>query len=265
MALLAYTTQPPAILQQAMNSESNALAEVFDGTAIRAPIPEQNMADGMFGVFAKTYGLWLDQMMPTRTEAPDRHFVSTNEVDTADFNISTNIMEITEAVRAEIDGLVDKTLGSLALVNMGIARDDVLLSGQARINAGQALKNMQLIYDLLPKPPRQDQQQQQEQNQEQQQEQNQDQQQQQSNPDEGSQNKDDPSDSGKDESNENQQPQQPEQQEEQQSEPVQETKSAEQEAAERIMAQILEQEKEREEARREVLRTMPPRVGERDW
>lgn len=265
MALLAYTTQPPAILQQAMNSESNALAEVFDGTAIRAPIPEQNMANGMFSVFAKTYGLWLDQMMPTRTEAPDRHFVSTNEVDTADFNISTNIMEITEAVRAEIDGLVDKTLGSLALVNMGIARDDVLLSGQARINAGQALKNMQLIYDLLPKPPRQDQQQQQEQNQEQQQEQNQDQQQQQSNPDEGSQNKDDPSDSGKDESNENQQPQQPEQQEEQQSEPVQETKSAEQEAAERIMAQILEQEKEREEARREVLRTMPPRVGERDW
>ena len=260
MAMLAYTTEPPAVLRQAMNSESNALAEVFDKTAIRTPISEQTMANGMFNVFAQTYGSWLDKMMPTRTEAPDRHFVSTNEVEEADSNTSTNKMEMTEAVRAEIDGLVDKTLGSLALVNMGIGRGDELLSGQARINARQSLDNMQLIYDLLPKPPQQNQQQDQQQEQ-----QNKDQQQQQSNQDEDSQNKEDSSDSGEDESSDNQQPQMPEQQEEQQSEPMQEPKSAEQKEAERIMAQILEQEKEREEARLETLNAMPPRIGVRDW
>lgn len=260
MAMLAYTTEPPAVLRQAMNSESNALAEVFDKTAIRTPISEQTMANGMFNVFAQTYGSWLDKMMPTRTEAPDRHFVSTNEVEEADSNTSTNKMEMTEAVRAEIDGLVDKTLGSLALVNMGIGRGDELLSGQARINARQSLDNMQLIYDLLPKPPQQNQQQDQQQEQ-----QNKDQQQQQSNQDEDSQNKEDSSDSGEDKSSDNQQPQMPEQQEEQQSEPMQEPKSAEQKEAERIMAQILKQEKEREEARLETLNAMPPRIGVRDW
>ncbi|NLB70336.1 MAG: hypothetical protein GX804_11780, partial [Lentisphaerae bacterium] len=259
LEILAFTSEPVAMLEEAMNSESNAVSSVYDPTLIRTPVPEQQMAGAMFNVFANTYGEWLDQKMPSRNGTADSHFVTTNELEEANGGASPDNMTITEAVRAEIDGLVDKTLGSLALVNMDISADSKILPEKAKINAEQALEYMQLIHDLLPKPPQEEQQQDDKQ---QQQDNREDQDQQQEQDEDGDESGSEDDNQG---DSEDDTPPPQEEEDEESADTQEEPKTAEEEEAERIMAKVLEQEKSREEERRKRQRIMPPSVGERDW
>ncbi|MGI5869963.1 MAG: VWA domain-containing protein [Kiritimatiellia bacterium] len=260
MRLLAMTTPPPVVLAEAIRSQSNALARALDPSAIRKPLEEQQMTSGLFRFFSESYGPWLDQQAGQPMPPPPGQ----------EGAAATNAFDLSAEVRKLIDDLVAKTLGTHALVQMDVAPADTTLAGKSRLNAEQALKDMLHIQELLPKPP---QQQQQKQQQQQQQQEKQDQQQSQ-----GRQGEQPPSD---DEQQQKQEPEdaQPEQEPESQdaeSQPQEpqedpaETAEAEQQAAdqkeaEAIMARILEQEKQRENERRKHDRSLPPRVGERDW
>ncbi len=246
---------PPLVLAESIVSQSNALTKALDSTKMRQPMKDQQMSADLFHAFADRYGPWLDQQQQQAQQAPEAAAQPQSSPAQAQ-------PAITPEVRKEIDDLVSQTIGSQELVKMDVLPTDVVLSDKARINAEQALNNMLRIMELLPKPPQQQQDQKQDQDQ---QKKDQDQQ---KNQDQEDQQKDEQ----KSEDEQKQDPQEQEEKEEEKEEEEQEPAEAEeaeespdQKEADKIMAQILEQEKQREEERRKRIRSLPPRAGERDW
>ena len=275
LQLLAMVTPPPVILAESILSQSNALDRVVNNSRPRTPVQEQQIAQGLFKVFSERYGQWLDQLaqqqpqqqqQPTQAPGPRIGPVATPPQQ------PSGSSGVTPEVRKEIDDLVNKTLGSHALVQMDQAKDSTILSDKARVNAAQALKDMTRIMELLPKPP-QDKQKQQKQDQQQNQKDQQDQQKQdQQKQDE--QNKQDKQDQQNEQKQDEKKPEDKQQQQDQQqkedekkqeAQAQQAEESPDKKDAENVMAKILEQEKQRNEDRQNRQRTMPPRVGERDW
>ena len=242
--LLSMTAPPPIVLAESLLAQSNALARALDPGKTRQPIEDQSLSIGFFNLFAELYGPWLDE---AQSEAP----------------------AVTAEVRETIDDLVKQTLGSHALVQMDTLQNDVLLSDKARTNAEKALANMIKIMDLLPKPPQQEQQK----SDEQQKQDKQDEQQQDAQSDSDDQEQDQENgeqeqpEESEPEDQQNEDPQQATQEDEDQeeAESAEEMESSDQKEAERIMTEILDQEKQREEERRRQQRSLPPRPGERDW
>jgi len=278
LQLLAMAAEPPGVLAESLLAQSNALARALAPTRPRQPIEDQQMAASLFNIFNERYGAWLDQFQvsaPPETFPDDPDFVPPPPLETD----PEDIPNITAEIRKTIDDLVQQTLGSHALVQMDIFQNDVLLSDSARINAEQALANMNAIWDLLPRPPPQDQQQQSPDG-------NQDDQQQTDGQDgqdgqrddtahDGDDDQQEPPDAGsEDDETQPEPPRQPEDEGEPEAEdapsepepqPEDTPETADAREAARILEDILEQERQREEARRRRQRTLPPRPGERDW
>ncbi len=257
LQLLTMAAPPPLVLAESIVSQSNALARALDPTKTRQPLQDQQMSANLFHVFAEQVGPWLEQQQQQPQQESD---AATSPQGPPAQGEPT----ITPEVRKEIDDLVKKTIGSQELVKIDVLPTDVVLSDKARINAEQALNNMLRIMELLPKPP-----QQQQQNPDQKQDQKQDQDQQKQDQDQ-QKDEQEPEDEQKQEQQDQeqkqeQQDQEQKEEEQEQAEAQEAEKSPDQKEADKIMAQILEQEKQREEDRRKRIRTMPPRVGERDW
>ncbi len=265
LQLLSMTAPPPLVLAESMLAQSNALSKALDPAKPRQPMQDQQLSSGLFQLFADRYGPWLDQQQQQNqvqdpTSNPQAQMPQAQQ---------SQLPDMTPEVRKEIDDLVSQTIGSHSLVQMDVLPNDVVLSDKARINAEQALKNMLRILELLPKPPQQQQQKQDKQDQQKQDQQKQDQDKQdqdKQDQDKQDQQKDEKK-SEEEQKQEQQQPEeeQPKEEQQQQAEAQQTKESPDQKEAEKIMAQILEQEKQREEDRRKRMRTLPPRVGERDW
>lgn len=276
LQLLAMVTPPPVVLAESILSQSNALDRAVNSAKPRTPAQDQQIAQGLFKVFSERYGQWLDQLAQQQQQQPPATAPAATGPRIGPLATPpqqpTGQPSLTPEARKEIDDLVNKTLGSHSLVQMDQAQDNTVLSDKARVNAAQALKDMNRIMELLPKPPK-DQQNQQNQDKQQNQKDKQDQQKQdqqkndeQSQQDKQNQQNEQKQDEKKSEDKQQQaDQQQPEDEKKQEAQAQPAEESPDKKDAENVMAKILEQEKQRDEDRQKRQRTMPPRVGERDW
>ena len=270
LSILAAVLPPPDILAEALQSQSNALAKAASSAKVRTPAQEQGVAMVAFDIFSKKYGQWLDQM---NLEAPPEQLYEYGETP-APPSPPPPLEKVSEATRKEIDDLVKRTLGTHAILAMHLTPEDEILSDKTVLDAERAAADMARIMELLPKPPQQqNQQQQQQQQQDQQQNKEQNQSEQQDQQQQNSQDSQDSQEQQEQQAQKEEQKAQEEDQQEAQEEepPLDEQKArelqeaAEQDEAEKIMARILEREKQLEAERRKRARTLPPRAGEKDW
>ncbi len=255
LGLFASAAPPVPLLEQAVLAQSNALSRVANPARVRTPVQNQAVALGLFEAFDGRIAPWLDALEAQAAGLPEGQAPPPGAA------------PMDPEKKKELLRLCEETRGTHEMIRMGLGGAGDVLPDAVRPDAKTSFANLKKILDLLREKDQQQQQQNQQQQQQQQQDQKQDQ-------------KQDQQDSRQQQQQDRQQQQQQDQQQsqDQQAEPTEpedaeeteaakaeEEKDPDEEAAQRIIKMILEQEKKRAAEKRKRERERPPAIGVRDW
>ncbi len=293
LGFFTMSAPPPALLDEAVVAESNAVLNVLSPTVPFPPAQDFRAASLLASLFQQRFPAWADSLNAQpqgAPQAPGAAMANGPTLAAEQALNATNAPALSAENRAEIERLAKETVDLFAEVSATLDPASPTLPDTTLADRRTILENLLKIRDLLPKQQNQDQQQNQQQQQQQQQQnqnhqqdqQNQDQQNQDSEQNQNNQDQQDAQDPQKKDENgqQDQQNQDSEQNQDSQDpreQPPEDEKDAQaaeekdppedkpESEAKALLQRMLDEEKERDEERRRHRQTLPPRLHERDW